>query len=69
MRNLYIIILEGNNTTATTNINVRVDEEFKKSAVYDYHKNRVDIIEYNQRKFEFDCYNYFYIMKLNNLNK
>ncbi len=32
MRNLYIIILEGDNTTATTNINVKVDEELKKDA-------------------------------------
>lgn len=32
MRNLYIIILEGDNTTATTNINVRVDEVLKKDA-------------------------------------
>jgi DNA-damage-inducible protein J len=32
VRNLYIIILEGDNTTATTNINVKVDEELKKDA-------------------------------------
>ena len=32
MRSLYIIILEGDNTTATTNINVKVDEELKKDA-------------------------------------